>query len=86
MENSQIITKYCTTVSQNSPKIGLFKMMFRTKVWICELTELLKSAKKLGPANRKSTNIKPANYTRGWVRKSQIRKVQHLRKLRKSNK
>ncbi len=42
-----------------------------------------KFAKKLGSANRKPTNYKSANHKNG-VRKSQIRKVLHLRKVRKS--
>jgi hypothetical protein len=44
------------------------------------------SAKKLGLANRKSTSYKYANGKKDWVRTSQIRKVPHLRKVRKSNK
>ncbi len=33
--NSQIFTKYCTTISQNSPKICLFKAIYRfVPIWI----------------------------------------------------
>ncbi len=42
--------------------------------------ESFKSAKKLGPPNRKSTNYKSANHKKDRVRTSQTHKVPHLRK------
>jgi hypothetical protein len=45
-----------------------------------------KSAKKLGSANCKSKMDKSANHKKYWVCKSQMCKMPHLRKVRKSNK
>ncbi len=45
-----------------------------------------KFAKTLGSENCKSTNYKSVNHKKDWVLKSQIRKMPHLRKVRKSYK
>jgi hypothetical protein len=80
----QISTKYCTTLSQNSPKSRRLHNFFllcthfiwsficyiwKGKLFICGLAEAL------------SPQIK-----KNWVCKMQIRKGSHLLKVRKSNK
>ncbi len=52
-------------------------------MWTCGSFQ---SEKKLVSANCKSTNFKSANHNKDWVRKSQICKVPHLQKIRKSDK
>jgi hypothetical protein len=60
-------------------------------IWICKRRSMylqtcrsFQLAKKLGSANPKSIMYKFANHQKDWVRKSQIRKVPHLRKVCKS--
>ncbi len=45
-----------------------------------------KYVKKVGSANRKSTNYKICKSQKGWVRQWQIGKLPHFWKVRKSNK
>jgi hypothetical protein len=71
--------------SKHSPKSRLFKICFLFSSNLC-ICGSFKSAKKLGSANRKSTNYESANHKKGWVRKLQMRKSPTFAEARKSNK
>ncbi len=76
--NPQIFTKYCTTLSQNSSKGRRFKTNFH-------LVLLIRAYCATFLMTRSMYLRKSADHKKDWARKSQIRKVLHLRKLRKSN-
>ncbi len=75
MINPHISAKYCTTLSQNSPKCRLYKRIFIMNKFnwsfICYIC--------------KEKGYVLADVRKFQVRKSQIRKGSHLRKGRKSN-
>ncbi len=79
-----VFTKYCKTMSQNSPKSRLFKMIFG----FCKnLNQIVHDVfvRRKSKYLRTCRSFKSANYKKDQVRKSQTCKLPHLRRVHKSN-
>ena len=77
----QTSTKYCTTLSQNSPKSCKEKKYVFTDL---SKFEIHKKAWAVKSSKRKSTNYESTNHKKDWLCISQYCKVSYLRMFRKA--
>jgi hypothetical protein len=83
-QNSQIFMLYL--LSQNSPKSSLLDNFCDMYVFELGHYMLYLRGEKVCILGHAKFHLKFANHKKDWIRKSQMCKMSHLRKVRKSNK